>query len=214
MSINRYFEKVYCISLERREDRRNKIKNHLDSLDIKFEFFNAVDGKNLKDIPRGINPGEMGCILSHLEIYKKSLSENIGDYLIIEDDCEFDTDVNIKLDLYYKEVPVDWNLLYFGGNHNGNPPVMVSNNVHRLYKTYTTHCYAVRKEFTSKLIDEIENKIKNVKQIDVELSDIQNKYPCYGFIPHIAWQYDGFSDIVGDYRNYDFLKKTGDPSKK
>ena len=211
MSINNTFSKIFCISLKKREDRRIKIKNHLDLLNIDFDFFDAIDGREIKNLPTNINPGEMGCILSHLEIYKKAASEKLGNYLIIEDDCEFDIDVNNKFIEYYSEVPQDWKLIYFGGNHNGTQFKMTSPHVHRLHRTYTTHCYGVRDGFSEILISEIENKIKNIKQIDVELSDIQTKYPCYGFIPHIAWQYDGFSDIVGDYRNYDFLKKDGRP---
>jgi len=209
--LNSYFDKIYCINLERRPDRRIKAENHFKSLGIEVDFFNAIDGNSLSNIPRGLNKGEIGCILSHIEIYKDSINKGIGNYLILEDDCEFDLDIDLKFKEYEKQIPNDWNLLYLGGNHNGISLNKVSENVHKLHKTYTTHCYGVRSGFSEILLKEINPNKIDIKQVDVELFDIQNKYQCYGITPHIAWQYDGFSDIVGEYRDYNFLKTDGTP---
>jgi GR25 family glycosyltransferase involved in LPS biosynthesis len=209
--LNDFFNKIYCINLERRTDRNKKITEHLRSLNINFEFVKGVDGKELRNIHKELNPGEVGCILSHLSIYKKAMDENINDFLIIEDDCEFHNDVHNLLPLYFSQVPNDWNLLYFGGNHNSESKKMISENIHRLTKTYTTHCYAVRKSFAKTLYERFNRDINTMMQADVELSIIQKDYPCYGIIPHLAWQSDGFSDIVGEYRDYNFLKNDGRP---
>lgn len=213
MSLNNFFDKIFCINLEKRKDRKDKCKNHFDSIGIEVEFFNAIDGSKINNQYRGLNNGEIGCRLSHIEIYKIAESTGLKNYLIIEDDCEFDKNINLKFPEYLKEVPSDWNLLYFGGNHNSTNINMVTPHVHRLSKTYTTHCYGVREGFNKNLLKEFE-LFNSAKQIDVELSDIQKKYPCYGFIPPLAWQFDGFSDIVGEYRNYEFLKTHGDPARK
>jgi GR25 family glycosyltransferase involved in LPS biosynthesis len=209
--LNNTFKKIYCINLKRRSDRREKIYKHLESLGIDYEFIDAVDGLEIRDVPKKLNPGEVGCILSHLSIYKKAVGENIGDFLVIEDDCEFHHDIHNLFELYYKQVPLDWKLLYLGGNHNSEDKKMVSANIHRLSKTYTTHCYGVRDGFASTLVDRFNRDIHNMLQADVELSNVQNEFPCYGMIPHLAWQFDGFSDIVGEYRDYNFLKNDGRP---
>ena len=38
--------KVFVISLKRSPERRRYIEKQLDDLNIKFEFFDAVDGRN------------------------------------------------------------------------------------------------------------------------------------------------------------------------
>ena len=214
MHLNEHFEKIFCVNLEKRIDRREKAELQFKKLGISVDFFPAIDGSKIQNIPSSLNSGEVGCLLSHLEIYKKAIREGIGRYLVIEDDCEFDSNIHEKFERYYKEVPKDWDLLYFGGNHNGKEIRLVSEHVHRLHQTYTTHCYGVNTGFSQVLEKEIKIEKNNIKQIDVELSDIQSKYKCYGFIPHLAWQYDGYSDIVGDYRDYKFLKTHGNPGLK
>jgi hypothetical protein len=209
--LNKYFEKIYCISLKRRTDRREKISSHLNSLGIDFEFFDAIDGKEIQNVNPNLNHGEIGCILSHLEIYKKSISDGIGDYLIIEDDCEFHLMLNHLFSEFYKQLPDDWCLVYLGGNHNHSQIQMIDKNIHKLHKTYTTHCYGVRKGFSEFLVNSMDRNIDSLHQADVELSDIQRIKPCYGIIPHLAWQAEGFSDIVGEYRDYNFLKNDGNP---
>ena len=209
--LNKYFEKIYCISLERRTDRRKKAHDHFSSLGIDFEFFDAIDGKDIPISKGKLNQGEVGCILSHLSIYKKSIEDGIGDYLILEDDCEFHPDINNLFPIFYKQIPDDWCLFYLGGNHNHTKIEMIDKNIHRLHRTYTTHCYGVRKGFSEFLVSNMDKNMESLNQADVELSDIQKIKPCYGTIPHLAWQYEGFSDIVGEYRNYNFLKNDGNP---
>ena len=36
--------------------------------------------------------------------------------MILEDDIEFDENFNDKLNEYYKEVPIDWDIIYLGGS--------------------------------------------------------------------------------------------------
>ncbi|TCV02496.1 glycosyl transferase family 25 [Samsonia erythrinae] len=65
-------------------------------LNIDFEFFPAIRGsalteedkkKHLAPISLLNTPGELGCALSHIFIYKKMIDENIKIALILEDDA-------------------------------------------------------------------------------------------------------------------------------
>lgn len=199
-------DKIYCINLERREDRRKEAEAEFQKFNLDFEFFKGVDGHSL-NIKGGIKPGHIGCVMSHLNLYKH-LKEQEGDiFMITEDDVVFaDNFIDFYLDRI-KNVPNDWHLLYFGGNHNSLSLNIVSPNIHRLQKTYTTHCYVVKKCYLDLLINEFDNKDIFNSEVDVHLSKIQTKVPCYGFTPSIAWQRDGFSDIEMRNVEYDFLKK-------
>lgn len=199
-------DKIYCINLERREDRRKEAEAEFQKFNLDFEFFKGVDGHSL-NIKGGIKPGHIGCVMSHLNLYKH-LKEQGGDiFMITEDDVVFDPDfVSKYLDLV-RHIPSDWHLLYFGGNHNGIPLNMVSHNIHRLQKTYTTHCYLVKKEYLDIIIREFNTPAIFNSEVDVHLSHLQTKVPCYGFTPALAWQRDGFSDIEMKHVEYNFLKK-------
>jgi collagen beta-1,O-galactosyltransferase len=82
------FDQIYIINLERREDRRKRMEQTLDELNLSYNMTKAIDGKkidenylkdlNIKIIPgykdpysdRSLNYGEIGCFLSHYFIWK------------------------------------------------------------------------------------------------------------------------------------------------
>jgi glycosyl transferase family 25 len=198
-------DKIFCINLERRPDRRELAENEFSRFGLDFEFFKGVDG-HLLDLKSKIKPGHVGCVLSHLNLFKhiKDLDGDV--FMITEDDVVFSDDFMEKYDKLIGRVPDDWNLLYFGGNHNSLNLDMVSENIHRLRKTYTTHCYLVKKSCIDFLIGEFETDKIFDSEVDVHLSNVQSKIPCYGFTPSIAWQREGFSDIEMRDVDYNFLK--------
>lgn len=199
-------DKIFCINLERRPDRKDLARKEFQRFGLECEFFNGTDG-HLLNAKGSIKPGHIGCVLSHLNLFKHLKTIDGDVFMITEDDVVFSDDFIQKYNMLIKDVPSDWNLLYFGGNHNGIPLDLVKENIHRLRKTYTTHCYLVRKNCLDILISEFETDNIFNSEVDVHLSKIQTKIPCYGFTPSIAWQREGFSDIEMKEVDYNFLKK-------
>jgi GR25 family glycosyltransferase involved in LPS biosynthesis len=95
---------AYIISLIN-SDRRKIATARAVNLNLKFEFFDAVDGISDENIPsilqvnnevfkrrykvrRDFLSRELGALLSHQNLYRKikSLNNNCGPYLILEDD--------------------------------------------------------------------------------------------------------------------------------
>lgn len=199
------FDKIYCINLEKRKDRKNECEAIFNKYDMEVEFVNAIDGASIKNT-KELKKGAAGCCLSHRIIYEKMLkNKSLKKVLILEDDFEFHENFQYLFKKYYEYVPEDWQLLFFGGSHN-KPPKPLNEYVHKLKKTFTTHCYAVKYSAINYLMEQFcDSNIFNL-QADVHLYKIQKKIPCYGFRHHIAWQREGYSDIEGGYRKYDFLK--------
>ena len=95
------FPPVFIVSLARAVERREKMRAQLDKFDIHAEFTNAVDGGALdltqyRDrlntdywrVLRGreLSRAEIGCFLSHYQIWE-SLAANKTEYaLVLEDD--------------------------------------------------------------------------------------------------------------------------------
>ena len=107
MKLNDYFDKIYCINLDRRTDRWEKCKIQFDKHGINVERFSALDGDKLEYSNKRLLPGEIGIIRSNLELVKKAKENNYKNILIFEDDVEFADDLNEKFEKYIKQVPED-----------------------------------------------------------------------------------------------------------
>lgn len=99
--------RTFVVSLKTAAERRQLISSQFEKLNLNFEFFDAFWGKDYYDNPayfdsqcaeklekRVLKPGEVGCALSHLEIYKTMLNENLPYVLIIEDDALISEDIS------------------------------------------------------------------------------------------------------------------------
>ena len=80
MRVNEYFDRVVVINLDRRPDRMEILGKQLDELEIQYERFSAIDGKE-----RGISPITAGT-MSHVEVLKNHRDQKI---LVLEDDAYF-----------------------------------------------------------------------------------------------------------------------------
>lgn len=89
--------KVWCVNLVRRPDRKQKVQHEL--CDLPVRFFNAIDGKiieptsNLvymfRHVDTGFKQGVIGCALSHIMLWKQLVNDvNANYYIIFEDDVE------------------------------------------------------------------------------------------------------------------------------
>lgn len=206
--VNEYFEKIYCINLEKRSDRWKLSQEQFLTHNIQVERYNAVDGTNHERIGR-MSHGEIGCLLSHLNILKECKEKNISNVLIFEDDVEFDQNFNELFFEYVKEVP-EWDILYFGATHAlcypymDRPPIKVTDHVYKVYNAHATHAYAVNSSCYNLLIDFIS---KMESPLDVIYTKLQAQLRTYIFRPHLVWQRSDYSDIAGKHVNYDFLKR-------
>jgi len=92
---------VFVLSLPDCHDRRARISAALNDLGLPFEFIDAVDGRQglppeyesqidrplARKLGRNLSDAEFACALSHIDIYRRIVSENIGYALVLEDDA-------------------------------------------------------------------------------------------------------------------------------
>ena len=208
MCLNKLTDEVYIFNLKKREDRLEHIRRQLKRIDCKnYNIVESIDGSQIEDT-FGMKHGMFGLISTYLKMSEMVSKSNSDIIIVIEDDCVFSQNFCQKFDDFLDEVPDDWKLLYFGGNHNTHmnyeQPIQVSENVMKLVNTYTAHCVVFRKEVFEEFISELkEYKIEN----DVLLSQYQRKYSSYSTTEKITWQINNHSDIENKYINYDWLLK-------
>lgn len=203
------FDKVYCINLDRRPDRLENFKKEVEKYNLgEFERFSAYDGKQLNLTNNyNLKPGEIGIIKSNLDIIKDAKKNNYKTILIIEDDCVFNDEI-INFEDYFNLLPIDWDMLYMGGNHNTHmgvrPPLIINDKVVKLHSTYSAHFVGIK----SSVFDQIESLLERGQHpLDVEYVTIQKIFNCYSFTPALTSQLVNFSDIQESTTDYNWLIK-------
>ncbi|KAL2097203.1 hypothetical protein ACEWY4_006410 [Coilia grayii] len=129
------FDEIYLINLRRRQDRRQRMLNTLDVLGLEATLTDAVDGKALNSsqlvamgidmLPdykdpysgRVLTRGEIGCFLSHYNIWKQMVDKGQQQVLLLEDDVRFESRFKSRLLTIMQDVKaaaLDWDLIYVG----------------------------------------------------------------------------------------------------
>ena len=104
--------KIFIINLVSAIERHKFMQDQLERLGLEYEFFPAINGRELSKEElkskvsrewsiiyegRELGLAEIGCALSHLEIYKKIIQEQIEYALILEDDAWITPSINMVL---------------------------------------------------------------------------------------------------------------------
>ncbi|XP_050962279.1 procollagen galactosyltransferase 1 [Labeo rohita] len=129
------FDEVFMINLKRRTDRRERMLRALREQEIDCKIIAAVDGKamNVSEIHamgihmlpgysdpyhgRPLTKGELGCFLSHYNIWKEIVDRGLKTSLVLEDDLRFEIFFKRRLQNLMHEVEskdLDWDLIYIG----------------------------------------------------------------------------------------------------
>ena len=117
--------KIFVINLKSDFKKRETMTDILNKYTSDYTFFEAINGKELKDDEYKINLnwmnpydnthttyGEVGCALSHYSLWKKMIDENIEQALILEDDVVIKNPDFISI---IDNIPTDaYDLIYLG----------------------------------------------------------------------------------------------------
>jgi len=177
----------YVITLGNKE-RIENIEIQEKKLNNKIDIFPAVNGKksDINELKKKYNirneklkMTEIGCYLSHLNIYKKIKKDNKKGYTII-----FEDDFVIKSDNLLHEIKkiisvlnnknIDFDMIFLGNlqdNHGKN----IQDNIYYLDNTVSlsgTHAYIVNNKNINRIIEKIK-KITN--PIDTKIQKLSYK---------------------------------------
>jgi glycerol-3-phosphate cytidylyltransferase len=179
--VNKYFDKVYCINLAKREKKWESVKKRFDERDIIVDRFDAIDGKILLD-QNGLTKNELGCISSHLTVIQDANNKGYNKILIFEDDVHFSNDFKTRIQLIKN---LDWKLLYLGGSQYKWDGIDISENFYPSNNTLGTFAYAVDSEIYEDLISAFSKK---TAPADALLASVQekNKGKCFTIYPNIV----------------------------
>ncbi len=133
--LEKYFDHIFVITLERATDRQAKVKERLEGLH--YDFFYGVDkhelnwekvnqegiyddkrARQLNRYSKGMILGHIACALSHRHLYQHILEKGYQRVLIFEDDAVPLFDREGELQQSAEELPDNWEVIYFGYSKN------------------------------------------------------------------------------------------------
>jgi GR25 family glycosyltransferase involved in LPS biosynthesis/glycosyltransferase involved in cell wall biosynthesis len=106
---------------------------------------------------RDMLPGEIGCAISHLTLWKHIDASNAGlkrfnNVLILEDD--FEPTATALTDDVVKQLPVDWDMLYLGRNALTDEDYDSDAKIIKPGRSYNLHAYMLSPMGAKKLVDQ------------------------------------------------------------
>jgi GR25 family glycosyltransferase involved in LPS biosynthesis len=195
MNLNNLSKSIYVINLKERNDRREHIINQLSTINcLEYEIIDAVDGSKI-DNPSRIKNGAFGLLMTYKNIHNDWKNKGESDILIVEDDCMFTENFNDHLELYIKSVPSDWDMLYFGANHNyhmGQQTKKINNYCVKTNNSYSAHCVLMKPHIFDELINMIDTQ---PLEVDVLMAQLQKKYNSYSSHIALTTQIPSYSNI-------------------
>lgn len=127
MRNNAIFRDIHVINLKRRPEKWNKLKNKFKDHDVNLVKYNAIDGNMLSQkyinevndkLGRKLRNGQIGCVLSHVNVWKKCVDNNMPYITVAEDD--FMPKDNFSVGHIRKTIKMideqhpNWDILYLG----------------------------------------------------------------------------------------------------
>lgn len=129
--LNRSFDRIWVVTLARAADRQARVAERLRGLDYRLhlgvdkahldlaalERDGVYDARRAREVDRygrPMSPGQIGCALSHRQLYEDAVRSGHRRVLVLEDDVVPDPSALASLPGAITELPPDWELAYLG----------------------------------------------------------------------------------------------------
>lgn len=222
--LNEKFDKIVCINLKERPDKKDFMEDKFEKFSIKAEFYHPVmlgyakhfidlysNYTNEKHETFSFNkkfPNEFGTLHSHYYVIKTALLEGVKNLFVFEDDCAFHKDWKTLLPKYLNSLPDDWDgiLLYSFMSQLTNNNIRVSPRWTKGFASWSLIAYGLNEramEGYVKLVDEN----PSIADVITWKMMTQLNYNFYIASPPLIIPSKEFSsDIRGNNKNYENTK--------
>ena len=178
-----YFDKIYCISLDERSDRRKEAKAQFDAVGL----LNSVEFVIVKKHPIDC---EQGILESHLLCMKKGLSAGADNIVIFEDDICFDrfSPQVLKSSIDFLSAEPNWKIRFLGCMVKGSRKTENKSVLNIDFRSLC-HAYVISPDFAQRLVEDSWRETP----FDDMLRDLRDNH-FYAIYPSFAFQGNSRSD--------------------
>ncbi len=188
MKINDLFDAVIVLNLDRRPDRLEAVTQQLNTLQITWQRWPAIDHLNTDMTPIFCNT------MNFLNRLFYAQWKGYKQVLLLDDDCEFVPNFYDKLDEVWLQIPDDWDTISFADHllKSGE----VTNKVKKVLESYGGHATAIKMTCLPVLFDGLTGQTF----ADLDLNRLSDKLNRYAIEPGLIGQGRYESDLVGGIR--------------
>jgi GR25 family glycosyltransferase involved in LPS biosynthesis len=183
-----FFDSVYCMNLDKRQDRWEAVTKEFNRVGLIAERFKAIDEEHTGN-----------RYLSYNYTYHGILSKAVGKTLVLEDDVIFKSLGHLEQALI--ELPQDWDVLYLGANLNGTKQERYSGNLFKIRNSLMTHGVAYSDKMRRHIVESFNPGEFPVYDEWLRIN-VQEQFKCFVVAPMVAWQRPGYSDLWQTHANY------------
>ncbi len=178
-----YFDKIYCISLDERADRREQAK-------VQFRAVGLADKVEFVIVKKHPVDCEQGIYESHLLCMEKGIRAHADTILIFEDDIIFDrfNPDTIEKCIDFLAANTDWKIMFLGCMVKKSAKTETSS-VLKVKFRCACHAYVLTREFAETIVKMPWQKIP----FDDMLRDMKDNQ-VYAVYPSFAFQSNSRSD--------------------
>lgn len=190
--LNKYFDKIVCINLIDREDKREYAQNVFRTLQVNVDFFDA------QRHPQG---GRYGCFHSHMSVIADSYEKGVNRLLVFEDDVKispsYHNDILQEVVTFLNDAAQDWDYVQLGhfpmtGEKMKFLPYATAQQVdgypHILkFSGPGTHAYCLNRKGMKKILNSDWKKYISTAHFDVFLTTL-NELKAFCVIPMLFEQ--------------------------
>jgi GR25 family glycosyltransferase involved in LPS biosynthesis len=189
-----FFDKIYCISLDEREDRRREARRQFDCVGLTDRVEFAIVKKHPVD-------PEQGIYESHMECLRKGIREGATSLVLFEDDIVFDRFRPSVLSdcVHFLSTNACWDIFFWGCLTSGCQSTEYSSVLKVCYRSLT-HAYVVRRGFAETLL----SVPRNGRPYDAMLSSLSGQF--YAAYPSFAFQSNSPTDNMR-FRKRDRIRR-------
>ena len=215
--------KVFVINLKKRPNRLYYF-NSKYNLDIPFEVFYAIDGStlNIKKLKENDMIGEIGitsiknkkrichyeltninsigCFLSHYYLWKEIIKLNKDNFLIFEDDTQFNEITLKEINYRISNIPNDWDIYLLSSNNSCYSKTKINKNIYKINRFFLTNAYIINKKGINKILN-LNNIFPINQQIDSYLSELAQDFNLNIYIHDNYNYYNQSDDFITDIQD-------------
>ena len=192
-----FFDKIYCISLEQRTDRRSKVRRQ-------FSKVGLLDRVEFVIVRKHQSNCEQGIYESHMASIKLGIQADADNIVIFEDDIFFEgfSPDKLKQCIDFLAAHPEWDVLFFGCLVSGSQKTDNKTVLKVKYRSLA-HAYALNRKFAEVLV---QKPFQNIA-FDTLLGALNEN--CYAMYPAIAFQSDSATDNANKIRLDKFRRLCG-----
>lgn len=213
---NDHFDRVFCLNLPIREDRRERMSSLFVEHGMSVHFFSGVRGFAIPYVhslvkERFSAAGYVGTLISYLNLFDFALNKGLERICVLEDDVMIHRDIHRIADEYIPKLPTDADMTYFSyiplsDDHSmwnyqtindkfihGGP----NGGIFRARNLCSMMAFSINRRLMEHLLGRLNEEFQPIDLYIMARIQDKGEFGTYGINPQMFCSSEGYSDGCG-----------------